>query len=104
MGRFRWFSPHCWSRCISYIEQCLIHTWLSNPACDGSRSSLTKVCARIFVDVNGFKKPNITGKDILVIHLVDQGIKPGGTQGDGYSCTTTSDGWGCAAAYLLDNQ
>jgi len=82
----------------------LIHTWLRTSGCTSGENEINNICARIIVDVNGFKKPNVTGKDIFLIHLVEQGIKPYGTQGDDYECTTTSDGWGCAAAYLLNNE
>jgi type II secretory pathway pseudopilin PulG len=60
-------------------------------------------CGSILVDVNGFKKPNIMGKDIFMIYLTLNSIKPFGYQGDGYqnTCTTSSSGMGCTANYLL---
>ena len=57
----------------------------------------------IWVDVNGFKKgPNIIGKDTFGVQVMDTGIKPLGSQGDGYedTCSTSSTGWGCSAKYL----
>jgi prepilin-type N-terminal cleavage/methylation domain-containing protein len=62
-------------------------------------------CGIIHVDVNGFKAPNMLGKDIYFIQIVKNGIKPMGTIGDSNenTCNITSgsvSGWGCAAKYL----
>ena len=69
-------------------------------------------CARIDVDVNGFKGPNKIGKDIFGMYIREDGIKPLGITGD---WTLFSDciqppkanwnaynnsGYGCSAQYL----
>ena len=41
------------------------------------------ICGWIFVDTNGFKKPNTIGKDIIQILITKNGIKPEGYYGDG---------------------
>jgi len=57
-------------------------------------------CGYIMVDVNGFKKPNILGKDIYAIHLFTTKVTPFGTEGDGNENSCTTDGFGCSAEYL----
>lgn len=65
-------------------------------------------CGYIFVDVNGFKGPNTIGKDIFGLHILEKGIKPFGSQGDGMEtyCNNTYNGWcagcGCSAKYLYN--
>jgi prepilin-type N-terminal cleavage/methylation domain-containing protein len=57
----------------------------------------------LWIDVNGYQKgPNIIGKDVFGVKVYNNGIKPFGSQGDGYenTCSTSSTGWGCSAKYL----
>jgi hypothetical protein len=59
----------------------------------------------IYVDVNGYKGPNIVGKDIFRIYVLENSIKPYGTAGDTHypmnrDCTASGDGFGCSAKYL----
>jgi hypothetical protein len=65
-----------------------------------------QVCGSLFLDVNGPHSPNLVGKDIYGIHLLQNSIKPGGTTGDGMdtynSCSADSDGWACATNYLMN--
>jgi type II secretory pathway pseudopilin PulG len=73
-------------------------------------SDLTTDCGEIWVDVNGFKKPNVVGKDIFGVGLIKNTVKPFGTAGDGYivagrTCIpgdTSDDNRGepCSALYL----
>lgn len=48
-------------------------------------SNISTECGEIWVDVNGFNKPNIVGKDIFGVKIVNNTLKPFGTQGDTYS-------------------
>lgn len=59
-------------------------------------------CGYIMVDVNGFKKPNVVGKDIYAMHLTPTKLYPFGSNADGNedTCTATTNGFGCAAEYL----
>lgn len=54
----------------------------------------------INVDVNGFKGPNVMGRDIFFAHVLEDSITPFGTQGDGLESTCSSYGKGCSALYL----
>ena len=58
----------------------------------------------IRVDVNGFKGPNIWGKDLFYIAGDKDGIKPGGTPGSIYQWSCDGDpndsGMGCAVKVL----
>lgn len=55
-------------------------------------------CAKVMVDVNGWKKPNTIGKDIFCAHLLENKIVPAGIDGD-WSFINT-EGWGISASYL----
>ncbi|MFH0703005.1 MAG: type II secretion system protein [bacterium] len=59
-------------------------------------------CGGINLDINGFKGPNIYGKDIYGVWIEEKGIKPVGTKGDGRenTCTISGQGNGCAAKVL----
>jgi prepilin-type N-terminal cleavage/methylation domain-containing protein len=56
-------------------------------------------CGGINIDVNGFNKPNVVGKDIFYIHIKPNRLVPRGTD-DGNSCS--GNGLGCAS-YMLVN-
>lgn len=61
----------------------------------------------IYVDVNGYKKPNIVGKDIFRIYVLENSIKPYGAAGDttyplSTDCASTGFGFGCSAKYLTE--
>lgn len=53
---------------------------------------------QIVIDVNGFKKPNVIGKDIFQILILDDKLSPFGVLLETNTCDTT--GQGCAAEYL----
>jgi len=62
-------------------------------------------CGWIHIDVNGFKRPNILGKDLFALWITKTGIYPFGMANDGYNyCDKTqsyqSSGRGCAAKIL----
>ncbi|MFH0702321.1 MAG: type II secretion system protein [bacterium] len=65
-------------------------------------SGTLQYCGFLYVDVNGWKGPNIIGKDINYIWIQENGIKPLGTKGDAFenTCTASSAGNGCAAKIL----
>lgn len=60
------------------------------------------VCGHIKVDVNGFKGPNVVGRDIFEMWIQKDRLMPKGTQGDGRenTCNASNTGEGCAAFYL----
>lgn len=68
------------------------------------------ICAFMNVDVNGFKSPNITGKDVFSLYVTQRGFVPIGTQEDTKynpsqdciegSTESTNTGSSCAAKYL----
>jgi len=69
-----------------------------------------KYCGQIEVDVNGFKKPNIVGKDIFGTYVTEDGLIPFGARGSDnsvLSCvkgstSSENNGYGCSAKYLLE--
>lgn len=65
-------------------------------------------CGLIYIDLNGFKKPNTIGKDIYAVSCLSNKILPYGVQGkEDYATTCPSTvtagttGFGCSAKYLL---
>ena len=56
-------------------------------------------CGLILVDVNGFKKPNMVGKDIFTAWIKSGSIIPLENTGAS-SCDTANYGYGCSSLYL----
>lgn len=83
--------------------------YMSSPTCSvnsGSTPQLKNICGEIFVDLNGIKPPNITGKDVFWFRISKYGIIPGGLEGDtirsfddycNISKNSAVNGYGCAA-------
>lgn len=60
-------------------------------------------CAGLLIDVNGLKKPNINGRDIFEMHILNGKVLPYGASGDfsfNMGCSTSTDGTGCSATAL----
>ena len=86
---------------------------LDDTNCANIESPKMDSCGIIIVDVNGFKGPNIVGKDIYALRVLKNAIiVPSGTQGDiNYnapnvnSCDPVTypntEGWNCSAQYLM---
>lgn len=58
----------------------------------------------LYIDVNGFKNPNVIGKDIFIFGFTDKGLMPAGknkTQGEiNAGCSRTGNGYFCAAKVM----
>lgn len=68
----------------------------------GTTAALQNTCASMVYDINGFKAPNLIGKDAFLFYLTPYGIIPSGTpQETKYSfnndCITKATGYGCTA-------
>jgi len=69
-----------------------------------------KACASAMIDVNGFNKPNVVGKDIFRFWATEDGLIPRGAKGldnPDSDCNLsntmgTNAGWGCTAKYLYE--
>ena len=61
-------------------------------------------CGDILVDVNGFKGPNIAGKDLFYFHVMSYGVTPSYT--DEYFCNTSTSngltGRGCSRRIMTE--
>jgi len=71
----------------------------------GTEPSPTKhTCGWIHIDVNGFKGPNVLGRDLFALWITKTGIYPFGIQNDTYRCnkndSSIDSGRGCAAVVL----
>lgn len=73
----------------------------------GKSSHPAGFCQAVHVDVNGFKPPNIFGKDIFTMAIEKNKLVPAGTTGDDDTWTTCDNtkaypnyGMGCSAKYL----
>lgn len=73
---------------------------ISNPACNSAVGSINNTCGWVDVDVNGFRGPNIIGRDIFFIWFTGDGILPFGSYSDNMECI--SGGNGCATKVLLN--
>lgn len=66
-------------------------------------------CGWMAVDTNGFKKPNMWGKDVFYVYLTENNLIPDGVLGNNdfsVSCIegstlNTNTGFGCSAKYLM---
>lgn len=90
----------------------LITFYADTDNCDDTSLTIPS-CGEIVVDTNGFKKPNMVGKDIFAFHLTKDSLVPYGAQGDfldinNIICSTTAPdggmgrGWSCGVQYLLN--
>ena len=59
------------------------------------------VCERIFVDINGEKKPNVYGRDLFVFVIKKNGLYPAGCDVDGL-CNKNEFGTACACKVLRE--
>ncbi|MFH0702740.1 MAG: prepilin-type N-terminal cleavage/methylation domain-containing protein [bacterium] len=94
--------PASWTNLPGIIlNGTLVLFWGGNSTCT-TLNGTVPYCGLITIDINGFKGPNIIGKDIYYIYIQENDIKPWGTKGDGYenTCIIASGGWGCAAKVL----
>jgi prepilin-type N-terminal cleavage/methylation domain-containing protein len=66
----------------------------------GNNSTCDPFCARIVIDVNGFKGPNRWGRDIFGIFVIENAIKPYGYPAFGNEGTCTTYGYSCSLEYL----
>lgn len=73
--------------------------WL-NPKCNGH-----EVCAVMSVDVNGYEKPNVWGKDIFAVNFYKDYVEPAGKKLSLNKlikdCSNAGSGVYCSAYYLI---
>lgn len=76
--------------------------YLDSPACTYPRGSapFDTECGWVTVDVNGFNKPNMWGKDVYTFLFYVDRVRPQGVHGGGYESCSVSSGFGCASQYL----
>lgn len=84
----------------------LISFFYGSINCDNTSQTILR-CGYFYADVNGLKGPNKYGKDIFAAHVIENGLKPYGTQQDtiSKSCEGTvgvMSGLGCSAKYLRE--
>jgi len=84
---------------------------VTDPSCEtsfGTVASIQNVCAEVFIDVTGSKKPNQLGYDVYKFYIVRNGIYPAGMSGDTThsfedQCLGRVSGLGCAAWVLRNS-
>ena len=93
----------------------IVGTTVKSPTCEGVRGTsenLKHVCGEVFVDINGPKPPNATGKDVFIFYFTKYGVLPAGTKDetvftmDKYCNkgeTNILNGYGCAA-WIIYNE
>lgn len=90
----------------------IVDVTIANPNCKsifGTSTALQNVCGELFVDINGKKGPNATGKDVFLFYFTKSGyVIPKGTaeefeRGSSFShlcnrkTTDRLNGYGCTA-------
>ena len=74
--------------------------------CSQSSQGSNNVCAWIFVDINGARKPNMFGRDGFYFVLKENGLYPDGCDDLTYCTSTDNDGnktgWGCTCKVLRE--
>lgn len=85
-----------------------------SPKCDlnlGHSIPLQNVCGEMFVDLNGKKGPNATGKDVFIFYYTKYGVIPVGTAEEtnatfdklcNLKVKNRTNGYGCAAWVLYN--
>lgn len=95
----------------------VVGTTIANGKCKavlGSTQNLQNVCGELFVDVNGKKPPNTTGKDVFLFYYTKYGIVPMGSPSQASNSFTfenycninkssTLNGYGCTA-WVITNE
>lgn len=84
--------------------------YANSSTCTSNLSNAGNACTTIVVDVNGFKNPNVIGKDIFALNVYDDGTFPYGSgdpHANDYSpghvqSDNTKYGYGLSAIYLYD--
>ncbi|MDD3150490.1 MAG: prepilin-type N-terminal cleavage/methylation domain-containing protein [Candidatus Gastranaerophilales bacterium] len=87
----------------------LINFYINKSDCSYTVGDYTR-CGDIYVDVNGFKKPNTIGKDIFHANVTSTALIPTGARNYHSPSTTciesstatTNKGYGCSAKYLYE--
>ncbi|MDD3150466.1 MAG: hypothetical protein PHV68_06490, partial [Candidatus Gastranaerophilales bacterium] len=87
----------------------LMRFYLNKSDCSYPRGDYTG-CGHLYIDINGFKKPNIIGKDVFIAIITSNTLIPSGARGyfepsitciEG-STALTNNGEGCSAKYLYE--
>ena len=93
----------------------IVGTTVFNATCNGVRGTsenLKHICGEVFVDINGPKPPNATGKDVFIFYFTKYGVLPAGTKDETVftmdKCcnkgeTNILNGYGCAA-WIIYNE
>ncbi|MDD3149533.1 MAG: prepilin-type N-terminal cleavage/methylation domain-containing protein [Candidatus Gastranaerophilales bacterium] len=86
-----------------------MYFYINKSNCSDSVGDYTR-CGHIVIDINGFKKPNIIGKDIFLANITTNALIPWGARGfevpsadciEG-STVSSNNGHGCSAKYLYE--
>ena len=106
-----------WGRSLLLVDGSSIHAagvlWAdcTSAFSTGSTAALASICGYYYVDVNGFKSPNIMGKDTFFFYLTKYGILPAGSDVETWTsftgaCLNSSgaflEGTGCTS-WILQN-
>lgn len=79
-----------------------------NKLCTSSFLTAKNSCAIAYIDVNGFDKPNVLGRDIFEFYLSTTEVVPSGSELDSrfgtpsMNCTSTGAGNACTAEALIN--
>ena len=86
-----------WGPCAILSDGTFITFYFNSDDCTTNEGGGIYVCGRITFDVNGFKGPNVCGRDIFNAYVTKNGLIPGGVNTSD-NCTT--QGLGCMVKVL----
>ena len=72
--------------------------------CSKSQWGTNNVCAYMWVDLNGVKKPNVVGKDVFLFAIKETDLYPFGCDNKSNECSKNSAGRGCACKVLQEGK
>ena len=86
-------APYTGGVGIGFINNHVLMTYfLSSTDCASTYYDFPNICGHVIFDTNGFKKPNVVGKDIHSILILKNSIIPYGVPGTGISIDTCKPG------------
>lgn len=77
-----------------------VRFWTPVSDCTNVIGNITNRCGDIIVDLNGFSPPNVVGRDIYGVHILQNKLVPKGSNEDGFWGDCDTVGTSCSTEYL----
>lgn len=120
-GNKGWYNPDSYARAILNGGASIFFENMSSKCDQGDykKNGKNALCSKLHIDLNGFKGPNVAGRDIFEFFLTDASLVPDGAVGTiGFSnnwdasdsqcspknTTDNRSGHGCAGRILIEGK